>query len=174
MSKLIKIFLITLFALAVSCSNEGKTGGGDTGGGETDYSTIEYGQFLPAKTSYTGYNNAAQSQTTTITIVKNSDDTCNLQGKVVLVGEGNYDSSTKKWKEVDINIKVNEWYRTKGETDNASSRSVDNLPSNITSFGAKHYFKAAYKDVLGTDHPDTYHLDLSINGDSFAFQGKAN
>ena len=165
MSKLIKIFLITLLALAVSCSNEGKTGGGDTGGGEIDYSTIEYGQFLPAKTSYTGYNNAAQSQTTTITIVKNSDYTCNLQGKVVLVGEGNYDSSTKKWKEVDINIKVNEWYRTKGETDNATSRGVANLPSSITSFGAKHYFKAA---------DNTYHLDFSINGDSFAFQGKAN
>ena len=166
MSKLIKIFLITLLALAVSCSNEGKTGGGDTGGDETDYSTIEYGQFLPARTSYTHTDNA-NNKTYTIQVVNNSDGTCNLKGKVRVY-------TTSSVNEVDIDIKVNEWYRTKGETDNATSRSVDNLPSSITYFGAKHYFKAAYKDVLGTDHPDTYHLDLSINGDSFAFQGKAN
>ena len=166
MSKLIKIFLITLFALAISCSNEGTTGGGDTGGGETDYSTIEYGQFLPTKTSYT-HTDKANNQTYTIQVLNNSDGTCNLKGKVRVY-------TTTSVNEVDINIKVNEWYRTKGETDNAESRSVDNLPSSITSFGAKHYFKAAYKDVLGTEHPDTYHLDLSINGNSSAFEGKAN
>ena len=165
MSKLIKIFLITLFTLAISCSNEGTTGGGDTGG-ETDYSTIEYGQFLPPKTSYT-HTDKANNQTYTIQVLNNSDGTCNLKGKVRVY-------TTTSVNEVDINIKVNEWYRTKGETDNATSRSVDNLPSSITSFGAKHYFKAAYKDVLGTEHPDTYHLDLSINGDSSAFEGKAN
>ena len=166
MSKLIKIFLITLFTLAISCSNEGTTGGGDTGGGETDYSTIEYGQFLPTKTSYT-HTDKANNQTYTIQVLNNSDGTCNLKGKVRVY-------TTTSVNEVDINIKVNEWYRTKGETDNAESRSVDNLPSSITSFGAKHYFKAAYKDVLGTEHPDTYHLDLSINGNSSAFEGKAN
>ena len=154
MSKLIKIFLIIIFALAVSCSNEGTTGGGDTGGGETDYSTIEYGQFLPTESSYTGRNYGISSTDTTIQVVKNSDGTCNLKGKVTL---SELDSSTKKWKELDINVKILEWSRSKGETDNATSRSVDKttLPSGITYFSARHYFKASY--TLGsTTYPDTY------------------
>ena len=153
-------------ALSISCSNEGTTGGGDTGGGETG-SHLEYGQFLPAKDSYTANVTGATSQTTTVTIVKNSDGTCNLKGKVALLGTGNYDASTGKYKEVDIDIKVNEWYRTKGETDNATSRSVDNLPSSITYFEARHY---SYTSGSIT----TYHLVLSINEFPLAFVGKAN
>ena len=172
MSKLIKIFLIIIFALAVSCSNEGTTGGGDTGGGETDYSTIEYGQFLPTESSYTGRNYGISSTDTTIQVVKNSDGTCNLKGKVTL---SELDSSTKKWKELDINVKILEWSRSKGETDNATSRSVDKttLPSGITYFSARHYFKAAY--TLGsTTYPDTYYLTIDLSGVvyPYTFEGK--
>ena len=152
-------------ALSISCSNEGTTWG-DTGGGETG-SHLEYGQFLPAKDSYTANVAGGTSQTTTITIVKNSDGTCNLKGKVALLGTGNYDASTGKYKEVDIDIKVNEWYRTKGETDNATSRSVDNLPSSITYFEARH---SSYTSGSTT----TYYLVLSINEFPRAFEGKAN
>lgn len=173
MSKLIKIFLITFFALAVSCSGGTTITGGD--GGVYDNPDIEYGQFLPPKTSYTGYNFAAQSQTTTIQVVKNSDGTCNLKGKIVLVTSANFDSSTGKYKEIDVNIKVNDWSRTKGVTDSASARiDKSTLPAGITYFGARYYFKAAHKDILGNQLPDTYHLDFSVNGDSSAFQGKAN
>ena len=57
MSKLIKIFLMIIFALAVSCSNEGTTGGGTDGGGDDyTYYNNEYGQFLPPESSYTGKN----------------------------------------------------------------------------------------------------------------------
>lgn len=171
MSKLIKIFLITLLALAVSCSNEGKTGGGDTGGDETG-STIEYGQFLPPESSYTGKNYGVLSTDTTIQVVKNSDGTCNLKGKVTL---SELDSSTKKWKELDINVKILEWSRSKGETDNATSRSVDKttLPSGITYFSARHYFKASY--TLGsTTYPDTYYLTIDLSGVvyPYTFEGK--
>ena len=47
MNKLIKIFLITLFALAVSCSGGTTITGGD--GGVYDNPDIEYGQFYPPK-----------------------------------------------------------------------------------------------------------------------------
>ncbi|WP_432632135.1 hypothetical protein [Brachyspira sp.] len=175
MNKLIKIFLITLFALAISCSNEGTTGG-DTGGdgGVYDNPDLEYGQFLPPKTSYTGYNFAKKEQTTTIQVVKNSDGTCNLKGKIVLVTPENFDASTGKYKEIDVDIKVNDWSRTKGSTDSGSAR-IDKttLPAGITYFGASYYFKAAHKDISGNQQPDTYHLDFAVNGDSYAFQGKA-
>ena len=176
MNKLIKIFLITLFALAVSCSGGTTITGGD--GGVYDNPDMEYGQFLPPKTSYSGYNNSAQSQTTTIQVVKNSDGTCNLKGKIVLTrGNADYDTSASKWKEIDVNIKVNDWSRTKGVTDSASARIDKNsLPAGagITSFGARHYFKATHKNIKGETVPDTYHLDFTVDGDAYAFQGKAN
>ena len=174
MNKLIKIFLITLFALAVSCSGGTTITGGD--GGVYDNPDIEYGQFYPPKDSYTGYSFAAQSQITKIQIVKNSDGTCNLKGKIVLTREGDYDTSAGKWKEIDVDIKVNDWSRTKGVTDSGSARIDKNtLPAGagITSFGARYYFKAAHKDIYGKEQPNTYHLDFTVNGDSSAFQGKA-
>ena len=92
----------------------------------------------------------------------------------MLVTPANFDASTGKYKEIDVDIKVNDWSRTKGVTDSGSAR-IDKttLPAGITSFGARHYFKASY--TLGsTKYPDTYHLDISVNGNSYAFQGKAN
>ena len=94
----------------------------------------------------------------------------------MFTGPSDYNSSTKKWKEVAINVKVNDWSRTKGSTDSGSARIDKNtLPKDgsITYFGARHYFKAAHKDISGNEQPDTYHLDFSVNGDSYAFQGKA-
>ena len=175
MSKLIKIFLITLFALAVSCSGGTTITGGD--GGVYDNPDLEYGQFLPPKTSYTGYNFAKKEQTTTIQVVKNSDGTCNLKGKIVLVTPANFDASTGKYKEIDVDIKVNDWSRTKGVTDSGSARiDKSTLPAGagITSFGARHYFKATHKNIKGETVPDTYHLDFTVDGDAYAFQGKAN
>ena len=91
----------------------------------------------------------------------------------MFTGPSDYNSSTKKWKEVAINVKVNDWSRTKGVTDSASARiDKSTLPADITSFGARYYFKASYK-LGSTTYPDTYHLDFSVNGDAYAFQGKA-
>ena len=92
----------------------------------------------------------------------------------MLVTPANFDTSTGKYKEIDVDIKVNDWSRTKGVTDSGSAR-IDKttLPAGITYFGARYYFKAAHKDISGNEQPDTYHLDFSVNGDSYAFQGKA-
>ncbi|TXJ37041.1 hypothetical protein [Brachyspira aalborgi] len=173
MSKLIKIFLMIIFALAVSCSNEGTTGGGTDGGGDDyTYDNNEYGQFLPPESSYTGKNYGVSSSETTIQVVKNSDGTCNLKGKVTL---NEFDSSTKKYKELDINVKILEWSRSKGETDNATSRSVDKttLPSGITYFSARHYFRASYTSG-STKYPNTYYLTIDLSGVDYpyTFEGK--
>ena len=173
MSKLIKIFLMIILAVAVSCSNEGTTGGGETGGnGDGIVDTREYGQFLPPESSYTGKNYGVSSTDTTIQVVKNSDGTCNLKGKVTL---SDFDISTSKYKELDINVKILEWSRNKGETDNATSRSVDKttLPSGITYFSARHYFKASYTNG-STTYPNTYYLTIDLSGVvyPYTFEGK--
>ena len=93
----------------------------------------------------------------------------------MLVTPANFDSSTGKYKEIDVDIKVNDWSRTKGVTDSASARiDKSTLPAGINYFGVRYYFKAAHKDIYGKEQPDAYHLDFSVNGDSYAFQGKAN
>ena len=95
----------------------------------------------------------------------------------MLVTPANFDSSTGKYKEIYVDIKVNDWSRTKGSTDSASARiDKSTLPAGagITSFGARHYFKATHKNIKGETVPDTYHLDFTVDGDAYAFQGKAN
>ena len=83
--KNIKTILIAVLSFmllfSVSCKNEDKTGGD---GGVYDNPDIEYGQFLPPESSYTGKNYGVSSSETTIQVVKNSDGTCNLKGKVTL------------------------------------------------------------------------------------------
>lgn len=63
----------------------------------------------------------------------------------------------------------------KAKTDNATSRSVDKttLPSGITYFSARHYFKASYTNG-STTYPNTYYLTIDLSGVvyPYTFEGK--
>ena len=94
MSKLIKIFLITLLALAVSCKNEDKTGGGDDivkGYTHTNH---------PPEGKYMWVHFSGTTNTNTIATVSHINGNCNITGKVFAL-----DNSS-----LDYDITVTSWY----------------------------------------------------------------
>ena len=92
MSKLIKIFLIILFALAVSCkSNENPDSGGEIAGEN------------PPAGEYTGDYTGEKG---TVTI--NEDGSCTIDGTIIVDPYNTYNSKTT----ITFNITVKSWYRS--------------------------------------------------------------
>lgn len=115
MSKLIKIFLITLLALAISCKNEDKTGGGgDVVQGYTHSNHPPEGEYMQVYPS-------GMTNTNTIATVTHINGNCNITGKVYPdSGSGiEYDITVTSWYAYpDPNSYLNRagnWLRVSGE-----------------------------------------------------------
>lgn len=90
MSKLIKIFLMIIFALAVSCKSN-------------EEPAREIAGENPPAGSYTGDYSGEQG---TVTI--NEDGSCTIDGTIIVDPYNNYNSKTT----ITFNITVKSWYKT--------------------------------------------------------------
>ena len=110
MSKLIKIFLITLFALAISCKSN-------------EEPAREIAGENPPAGNYTGDYSGEEG---TVTI--NADGSCTIDGTIIIDPYNNYNAKTT----ITFNITVNSWYKTYNGTDYGYNNTRDFVINSFT------------------------------------------
>ena len=137
MSKLIKIFLMIIFALAVSCSNEGKTGGDD------DYvEGYTHSNHPPAG----NYHSAIDTNDVRNTITHNGNGTCTITGKATSFSVASNPTT-------DYSITVKSWYtynRSTNESQVASNATRISGEATVTQPSGVSYFRVEYDTTDNT------------------------
>ncbi|TKZ29107.1 hypothetical protein [Brachyspira catarrhinii] len=142
MNKLIKIFLMIIFALAISCSNEGTTGGG----GDDYVEGYTHSNHPPAG----DYHSALDTNTIRNTITHNGDGTCTITGTAtsysVLIDNKNPTTN--------YSITVTSWYTYNSEpnVNEAMSNAVVGTrgEATITQPSGVSYFSVTYNTTNNT------------------------
>lgn len=153
MSKLIKIFLMIIFALAISCSNEGTTGGGVV------YTPLGYTHSNHPPEGNYSYNGSTNTNAT-IHTVRHNGDACIITGKV-----SSYNDSRDPV--LDYEITVTSWYTA---TDGKDNFAVTNLTDPTNAYGVITFTKpdGFYRYLVSYNTTDkTISVDLRTNSKTY-------